>query len=251
VGVAIKDAQMKKPCLPAVLGLLLLASTNALLHARQSGHPSVHDTVAGVIKRLKREMGTNELLNLTPAQAENFLTPQEREILATEHLTFRVNVPVRVTVLRDTSLGEQPFWLRARGFEPTNITLKQGKLVYDAWQKDFAAGPVGLGVHVLSGGNNHYLVTLAPRQPRDKIEVSDLYPGQLRLTTFKAGAEPYIDQPDVLTMPIRLTPKAATSGCIRTRVPTAHSGLGCQTDRHGSDLPPARIRGPDPDPHRY
>jgi acid phosphatase type 7 len=177
VGVAIKDAQMKKPCLPAVLGLLLLASTNALLHARQSGHPSVHDTVAGVIKRLKREMGTNELLNLTPAQAENFLTPQEREILATEHLTFRVNVPVRVTVLRDTSLGEQPFWLRARGFEPTNITLKQGKLVYDAWQKDFAAGPVGLGVHALSGGNNHYLVTLAPRQPGDKIEVSDLYPG--------------------------------------------------------------------------
>ena len=48
-------------------------------------------------------------MNLTPAQAENFLTPREREILATEHLTFRVNVPVRVTVLRDTRLGSNPF----------------------------------------------------------------------------------------------------------------------------------------------
>ena len=190
---------MKKPFLPAVLGLLLVASTNSLLHARQTGDPSVHDTVADVIKRLEREMGTNELLNLTPAQAEQFLTPPEREILATKHLTFRVNVPVRVTVLRDTRLGEQPFWLRARDFQPTNITLKQGKVVYDAWQKDFAAGPVGLGIHSLSGGSDHYLVTLAPQQPGDKIKVSELHPGQLRLTTFQAGAEPYVDQPDVLT----------------------------------------------------
>ena len=190
---------MKKLCLPVVLGLLLLGSTDALLHAYQNGHPSVQDTVAGVIKRLTHEIGTNELQNLTPAQAEKCLTPREREILATEHLTFRVNVPVRVTVIRDTRLGEQPFWLRARGFQPMNLKLKQGKLVYDAWQKDFPAGPVGLGVHALSGEYNHYVVTLAPRQPGDKIKVSDLYPPQLRLTTFKAGAEPYIDQPDALT----------------------------------------------------
>lgn len=190
---------MKKPLLPAVLSLLLLVGASAPLHARQTGHPSVRDTVAGVIGRLKRELGTNELQNLTSAQAEEFLTPQEREILATEHLTFRVNAPVRITVLRDTRLGSQPFWLRARGFQPANLTLTQGKLVYDAWQKDFAAGPVGLGVHALSGGNNHYLVTLAPKQSGGKIEVSDLHPEQLRLTTLKVGAEPYIDQPDVLT----------------------------------------------------
>ena len=194
-----KDTHIKKLCLPAVLGLLLLTGTNSLLQAQWGGNPSVRDTVAGVISRLKREMGTNELQNLTPAQAERFLTPQEREILATKHLTFRVNVPVRVTVLRDVHLGEQPFWLRERGFQQTDIKLKNGKVVYDAWQKDFAAGPVGLGVHSLSGGNDHYLVTLAPQQPGDNLKVTDVHPRQLLLAPFKAGVEPYIDQPDVLT----------------------------------------------------
>lgn len=189
---------MKKLCLPVVLGLLLLASTNVLLHAQQGGNPAVRDTVAGVIARLKRELPTNELPKLTPAQAEKFLTPQEREVLGTKHITFRVNVPVRVTVLRDTRLGAQPFWLRERGFQQTDIKLKHSKVVFDAWQKDFAAGPIGLGVHSLSGGNDHYLVTLAPQHTGDQIKVTDLSPPQLELATFKAGVEPYVDQPDVL-----------------------------------------------------
>ncbi len=189
---------MKKLYLPPVLVLLLLAGTNAPLPAQPGGNLLVRDTVARVITRLQREMPTNELQKLTPAQAEKFLTPQEREVLATKHLSFRVNRPVRVTVLRDARLGAQPFWLRARGFEPTTTTLKHGKVVYDAWQKDFAAGPVGLGIHALSWDCDHYLVTLAPVVPGDNIKVSDLYPGQLRLTTFKAGAEPYVDQSVVL-----------------------------------------------------
>jgi acid phosphatase type 7 len=194
-----KDAHMKKLCLPVVLGLLLLPGTNVLLHAQQTNHPSVRDTVAGVITRLKREMPADELQKLTPDQAEQFLTPQEREILAGEHVTFRVNVPVRLTVLRDTRLGSQPFWLRTRGFQQTDIRLRHSKVVFDAWQKDFAPGPVGLGVHSLSGGSDHYLVTLAPQHAGDQIKVTDLYPPQLELATLKAGVEPYIDQPDVLT----------------------------------------------------
>jgi len=204
---------MKKLYLSAVLGLLLLPGTNALLHAQQAGHPSVRDTVAGVIARLKREVPTNELQKLTPSRAEQFLTTQEREILGGEHLTFRVNVPVRVTVLRDTRLGSQPFWLEKRGFQQTDIRLRQGKVVFDAWQKDFAAGPIGLGVHSLSGGSDHYLVTLAPQRPGDQIKVTDLYPPQLELATFKAGVEAYIDQPDVLAA---VPPELAGQLLIRT-----------------------------------
>ena len=178
--------------------MLLLPGTNALLHAQQADHPSVRDTVAGVITRLKREMPADQLQKLTPAQAEQFLTPQEREILAGEHVTFRVNVPVRVTVLRDSRLGSQPFWLRTRGFQQTDIRLRHGKVVYDAWQKDFDAGRIGLGVHSLGGGGDHYLVTLAPQHPGDQIKVTDLYPPQLELATFKAGVEPYIDESDTL-----------------------------------------------------
>jgi len=189
---------MNKLCLPVVLGLLLLASTNLALHAQQGGNPAVRDTVAGIIARLKREIPTNELPKLTPAQAEKFLAPQEREVLGTKHITFRVNVPVRVTVLHNSLLGAQPFWLRERGFQPTDIKLRQGRVVFAAWQKDFAAGPIGLGVNSLSRGSDHYLVTLAPQQPGDKIKVTDLRPQQLLLAPFKAGVEPYVDQPDSL-----------------------------------------------------
>ena len=80
---------------------------------------------------------------MIPSRAEQFLTPQEREILGTEHVTFRVNVPVRVTVLRDTRLGSQPFWLEKRGFQQKDIKLRHGKVVYDAWQKDFDAAELG------------------------------------------------------------------------------------------------------------
>ena len=189
---------MKRLSLTAVLTFLLLSSPNALLQAQDAGHSPVRDTVVGVIARLQREMGPAELQKLTPAQAEQFLTPREREVLATEHLTFQVNVPVRVTVLRDTRLGMQPFWLSARGFQQTDIRLRQGRVVFDAWPKDFPAGRIGLGVHSYSRGSDHYLVTLAPQQPADKIKVSHLYPRQLEVATFTAGVEPYVDQPDSL-----------------------------------------------------
>lgn len=169
-----------------------------LLQAHVGEHPSVHDTVAGVIERMKRELTTNQLASFTVQQAEQFLTAKEKEILATEHISFRVNVPVRVSVLRDVRLGEEPFWLRNRGFEQTNIKLQAGRVTFDAWQKDFPAGWIGLGVHCLNVRGDHYLVTLAPKNPAEKLEVTDLYPGQLRLAEFRAGVEPYIDQPDTL-----------------------------------------------------
>ncbi len=150
------------------------------------------------MERLKREMNTNELSQLTTKQVENFLTSKEREILSTEHISFRVNVPVRVSVMRDTRLGEEPFWLFEQGFQPTGIKVTEGKSVFDVWQKDFEAGWIGLGVNSLSGTGNHYLVSLAPKVPGARIEVTDLYPGQLRTAAFQAGVEPYIDEPATL-----------------------------------------------------
>jgi 3',5'-cyclic AMP phosphodiesterase CpdA len=195
---------MMKWSFSRVLGLVLCSAAFSL-RAHVGPHPSVHDTVAGVIERMKREMPTNELVRLTPAKVEKFLSSTEREVLSSEHVTFRVNVPVRVSVLRDVSLGEEPFWLRQRGFTQTSLTIKEGSAAFDVWHKDFDAGPIGLGVPSLSGGGNHYLVLLAPREPGARIEVTDLYPGQLRTAPFRAGVEPYIDQPATLkTVPAEL-----------------------------------------------
>lgn len=205
VATADNEMQMKEPRLLKVLSLLLLSLFTGSLQAHVGQHPSVHDTVAGVIDRMINTLNTNELNNITVANVESLLTPQEREILANEHISFRVNVPVRVSVLHDVRLGDDPYWLRERGFKTNGIIVKEGSAAYEAWQKDFEAGPIGLGIHALSGNGNHYLVLLKPKNPGDKIEVTDLYPGLLRTGEFKAGVEPYIDQSDTLkTVPPEL-----------------------------------------------
>ena len=166
--------------------------------AHTDGHPSIHDTVAGIIVRMKRELTAGQLIELTVPDVEAFLTPSDREILGTEHVRFRVNVPVIVTIVRDSSLGEEPFWLPGRGFKPTGLKFKLARRDFDTWEKEFPAGEIGLGIHSLTGRGNHYLVLLKPRQVGSAVKVTDLYPAQLRTTRFEAGVEPYVDQADKL-----------------------------------------------------
>ena len=165
---------------------VLLSSYWAAAHV--GPHPSVHDTVAGVIDRMRRELSRDELMKMSIEKAEQFLTAHEREILGTEHISFRVNVPVTVTVLRDSKMKEVPFWLADRGFKRTELRLKEGKLETEGWQKDFAAGRVGLGVHSLNGGGNHYLIAVKAKSASDKLDVTELYPGRLRLAPINFGS---------------------------------------------------------------
>jgi len=187
------------------LAALLLAAPVGPAEAHVGQHPSVHDIVANVMERMKRHLSTNELGQLSPQKVEKLLTAQEREVLATEHISFRVKVPVRVSILKDSSLGDEPFWLRERGFTETKLKVKEGKSSFDVWEKEFQAGWIGLGVNSLSGNGNHYLILLAPQNAGENPEITDLYPGQLRLAEFRAGVEPYVDEPNVLkTIPSEL-----------------------------------------------
>lgn len=185
---------------PRLLSLLLLtaAGFSAILtppaFAHTGGHPSVHDTVAGIIVRLKGELTDDQLIELTPAKVQAFLTPEEREVLATGHVRFRVNVPVVVTIVRDPGLGEEPFWLVARGFKPTGTKVKLATREFDLWEKEFPAGEIGLGVHNYTGRGTHYLPLLRPQRSGDVVKVSELYPGHLRVAKFTAGVEPFVDQ---------------------------------------------------------
>lgn len=190
----------------AVSFVLLLLLPSALLRAHVGAHPSVHDTVAAVVERMKREVSQAELRRWTLAKAEQFLTAQEREILGTEHITFTVSVPVTLTLLRDEKLGDEPFWLKDRQFEKTawRVTVEEDK--FDVWQKEFPAGSVGLGVNSLSGAGHHYSIAVAPRNPSDKLEIKELYPGQLRLGVLKAGERPFVDREEVFkAVPEELT----------------------------------------------
>ncbi|HKS38481.1 MAG TPA: metallophosphoesterase family protein [Verrucomicrobiae bacterium] len=188
---------MKRLLLGIFVSIGLGCASSVLAHV--GNHPSVHDTVAGVVERLRRARNPAELRALTLSQVQGFLTTEERETLGSEHLSFRVNVPVTVSVIRYVKSGEEPFWLKDRGFRPTTLRVKVGEDVeFDVWQKEFPAGWVGLGVNSLTGGGRHYFVAVAATNAAVKPEISQLYPGSLRLETLAVGELPYLDDDETI-----------------------------------------------------
>ena len=186
----------QRRCPLAALAALLLST--ALGQAHVGPHPSVHDTVAGIIDRFRKTVPQKELLAMSAAKAKSLLTEKELHILATEHVTFRVNVPVKVIIIRDADMGDKPFWLKERDFKPMGFKITIQETAVDFWLKDFEAGRIGLGVNSLTGGDAHYIVALMPLKPEPKLEVTELYPGQLRVGALKDGIQPFVDRPETL-----------------------------------------------------
>ncbi len=182
--------------------LLLLQAAPAFfpgrLAAHVGNHPSLHDTAASILDRLSHSLPEAELRKLDPQSVWPLLTPDERQVLSSEHLRFRVNSPVRLTVLTDRRLTGETLWLRDHGFQPTSMVFEHETLKFDAWERDFPAGEIGLGVNSLSGGGEHYLVLLKPATSGAELVIDDLYPGQLRVADFQAGVAPYADRDEKL-----------------------------------------------------
>lgn len=207
--------------LPAITALILLLvlrpAPPAFGHA--GPHASVHDTVAGILARVRVSPGERERTALTRNRPESLLTESERQVLATAHLVFTIDQPVLVTVFHDRSLDRDPFWLRDGVWaKQTNGVLKVGDATFDLWQREFPAGPVGLGVNSLAGGARHYFVALRPLAPGGPpLTLSDAYPGQLRSTNFVRGALPWSDRTNTL-------PAALPAGLAgQTLVQTLHA----------------------------
>jgi 3',5'-cyclic AMP phosphodiesterase CpdA len=196
---ALSPNRLKLLRLKITFAAFLMAGLIGSASAHDLSHASVHDTVAQIIKRMQRELPLEQLVALNTQKAEAFLTAEEREALGSAHIRFRVNVPVTVTVLRDMSLGSEPFWLRERGFSTNGLKFQFARRDFDAWEKTFPAGEIGLGIHNLTGSGNHYLVLLRAQRGSDTVKVTDLYPGRLRSVRCNSNVEPYVDNPLVLT----------------------------------------------------
>lgn len=181
--------------------------------AHVGSHASVHDTVAGITLRLQKQFPEADLRRLTVTQVETVLTPSERQVLGEEHVVFRVNTPVQVTVFHDARFTNDPFWLPERGFRRLEQVLTNGSDRFALWQKSFPAGVVGLGVNSLRGGNHHFFVALEPQTPGAAVAVDQLYPGQLRVGLLEPGVKPYVDQAATLT---NIPPGFAGQTLIRT-----------------------------------
>lgn len=179
----------------ALLAALLTTTLAApRLHAHNGAHASIHDTVAGVADRLMKLLDRPTLQNFKPADLEKNLTADERHVLATGHITFTVNQPVRLSILSDPSLPTPPFWLEEAGFarQPNRVPVNKVEMI--RWDKEFPAGGVQLGVNSFTGGGLHYLVLVAPLDPSKALEITQWYPGSLRPTPLAEGVKPYIDR---------------------------------------------------------
>lgn len=181
---------------PLRLTLALAAALS--LHAHVGLHPSVHDTVAGVLDRFARTQAESALRQLDARQALALLTPVERDVLGSQHVVFRVNTPVLVTVWTDARLVGEPFWLTERDFRRTTAQLERDKLRFEAWEREFPAGSVGLGVNSITGGGEHYLVSVKALEAGADLVIDELYPGQLRVADGGAGVAPYADRTETL-----------------------------------------------------
>jgi hypothetical protein len=180
------------------LGLALIPAAASQAHVGQ--HPSVHDTVAGIIERLRGSLTHEELVNLDAQKAYDVLTEEERHILGTEHITFTVNRPVEVYIMRDVRMPDEPFWLKERGFQSTGQRVQTANREFDVWKASFEAGTVGLGVPSLSGAVDHYFVGIRPQDPGATLQVTDIYPGEHTLGSLAQGERPYTDSERPITV---------------------------------------------------
>ncbi len=162
--------------------------------AHNGDHPSVHDTAAGVIERLRKSPGARKAMGWNAADAERFLTTSEKAVFASEHIRLVVTPAVRVYIVRGAAPEGELFWLRDGGFKKSDIVWLQGTNRLALWEKDFPAGEIGLGVNSLTGGGTHYAVVLKVLDNNSPFQLKS--PAQLGVTTLTNGATIYADAED-------------------------------------------------------
>jgi hypothetical protein len=161
--------------------------------AHVGDHPSIHNVLAEVIERLRESKSADELLRLRADDVLPILNEEERHVLATEFLSFTVDQPVTVYVMRHEGQRETPFWLEQEGFSESEMTMTVDAQTFKGWAKDFPAGRVGLGVNGFAPHGLPYFTVLVG-QDGAEFQVEDIYPGRHRATKLREGGFVYSDE---------------------------------------------------------
>ena len=157
------------------------------------GEQTVKDVMDETVTKLYKTMSEKQLDSLTNDQVMALFNNQEKEVLATKHWMFDVNVPVVVSVMRSTDQKTVPFWLAPAGFVKTNKTMKNEEVTYEVWQKNFNTGHVGLGVNGFEDYMLHYFVAVAPQNKNDHLELSNFFPANQYVGVLRDSAFTYHD----------------------------------------------------------
>lgn len=174
----------------AAVALLLFLSCTP---SSQYGAPAVPEVMDAVITRIYSEMEEEEMNNLDQVKVMNLFDEEDREVLATRHWVFDVNVPATVYIMRSTSQKHVPFWLEPAGFQLTGLRMRNDYHTYEVWKKDVDPGTVGLGINGFENFTYHYFVAAGPKDPDDELTLSVSVPADQYIGVLENGAFTYHD----------------------------------------------------------
>lgn len=145
-----------------------------------------------------RTMDSKEILSLDYDKVFALFSEDEKEVLATRHWMFDVNVPVVVSVMRSSEQKTIPFWLSEKGFVKTDLKMNNEQISYEVWQKSFDAGNVGLGINGFENYPLHYFVSVTPQKNSDQLVLSNFFPSGQFVGTLDNGAFTYHDWDELI-----------------------------------------------------
>ncbi len=215
-------------------GLLVAMATCVLCALPRCGAAAppkpIADVVEGIVARMRTDLKQDELIAADAATVERYVTDADRDVLATRYWRFRSDVPCRVSVMRHTDQTVPPFWLASQGFAKTDMRVRNEEYEYEVWQKDFPAGPIGLGINGFDRHRPHYFVSVQPTEPGAKLNLTGFDPPGQQQLFMRPGSTIYHDWPDLVLTEV---PESLRGGIllptIRGRAREAHLIGGFRT----------------------
>lgn len=174
-------------------GLLYPLSLSSCAKTKELPAGSVKEVMDNAVTKLYKTLTPAQLDTISDTYILQFLSEEEKEILATRFWTFDANVPVKVSLMRNTAQKVVPFWIEKSGFKKTALMVRNEEFTYEVWQKDFDKGPVGLGINGFDKERPVYFISVAPQNKSDKLTVTNVVPAEYPLATMKVGAFTYHD----------------------------------------------------------
>lgn len=193
----------------------------------------------GAVTRLYETLQPEQLDTLSQSYILPFLTPDEKTVLAKKYLTFEVNVPVTVSLMRHQDQKTLPFWLESSGFKKTDLVVKNEEYTYEVWQKPYDAGKIELGINGFDKHRPVYFISVGSQKPGDEVEISNVFPVYQTLDTVRVGAFTYHDWSDLTLTEVPESLRGQTLfQTIRGRAREAHLvGAFRKTETPSSEQP--------------
>ena len=209
---------------------------------REPASGTVSSVMDNVITRLYKQVPPEKFDSIDDEFILKFLTPDEKQVLATKYLYFTTNVPVIVSLMRHRDQQTVPFWLEQSGFKKSGETVESESYVYEVWKKKFDAGKVALGINGFDKHRPVYFICVAPQDSSQKLIITDRYPAEYNIATMEEGAFTYHDWSDLKLVKVPESLKGQQLfTTVRGRAREAHIKGGFRSTPYPSSAKPDQI----------